>query len=124
MSKTNLNIENYNNVVAAIQANNHVVGDDHNSGTGTHKAAGIAALVKGDKITPVLLIDAIAHCLNLTYLDENGKPRVSRTSVAGNVEGFRHGYDLTKAVAAYNDQQAGNEWSLGTLEHVVIFRMN
>lgn len=121
MAKTNLNIENYNTVVEAVRANNFVVGDDHNTGTGTHKAAGVAALVHEDRVTPVLLIDARAYCLNLLYIDDDGKPRVSTKSVAGNIEAFRHGYKLDKSVEAFNKAQENNKWTLGSLEHVVIF---
>lgn len=122
MTNVTLNLENYNAVVEAIKANNYLVGDDHNSGKDFHKAAGIAALVKDDRITPVLLIDAQAFCLNLTYLDDEGKPRVSTKSVAGNIEGFRNGYKLDKSVEAYNTSQANNKWTSGKLEHVTIFQ--
>lgn len=121
MTKSNLTIENYNAVVAAVRANEMVVGNDHNCGTGTYTATGVAALVNGDRVTPVLLVDARYFSLNLLYLDKDGKPRVSRNSVGGVLEPMNNEYKLDKTIQKFNDDQVGNQWTMGSLEHVVVF---
>lgn len=112
------NIENFNVVVEALKASNGIVGDDHSNGDGTMKAAGIAALVKGDSIIPVLLCNSRYFSLNLMYVDKNGKPRVARESVGGVVIPQDFDMNLMKAVEGYNANQEGSEFSCGKLEHV------
>ena len=112
-----LTIENYNAVLAAFKEAKGVVADDHNGGMRTIKAAGIAALVKGDKVTPVLLADSRYFSVNHVYL-LRGEVRVSRTSVGGVVFPQDHDMDVVKAVEAYNAQQVDNPFTCGQLMHV------
>lgn len=115
------NIENLNAVVAAVQANNNVVGDDHNNGTRTLTLTGIGGYIRGEKIIPVALCNSVAFCLNEVYLDEEGKPRISRSSTGGLIE-LPGGLDLQSGIDNFNEMMKNNKFSNGEhLAHCVIF---
>lgn len=93
-------------LVAAVNATQGKVMDDHGNGNGWIMASGIAVLVRGEKKFPVLLCNSRYFSLNAMYLGEDGEARVSRDSVGGVVE--LHGAPLADGIAAYNENQQDN----------------
>lgn len=113
-------MQKYDEVLAAISANNGLVLNDHKSSVGTIRPWGIAALVLGDKCIPVALCDSKYFCLNLMYV-EDGKAHVSRDAVGGVVIPQDYDMNVGEAIRAYNHDQDSNRFSSGRLEHVVQF---
>ena len=102
-------------VVAAVNATNGVVVDDHR-GAGERAVYGIATLVKGDHLVPVALVQAKYFSLNLLYLGKDGKAHISRDSVGGCVEVFDNTMD--QAILNYNESQTGNLFCSSFLANV------
>jgi len=115
-----LTIENFNAVAAAIVANKGVVIDTHNNRRTEMQAAGIAALIKGDRVTPVLLCQGAYFSLNTLSVEKDGSVELSTWSTGGVVMVDRHG-GLQEAILAYNEEIADLPVHSGTLEHVKLF---
>lgn len=113
-------IENYNTVLEAVKANNGYIIDTHGGRRSPYQAAGIAALVKGDKVMPVLLCHGSYFCLNPLHKESDGTVSLSSWSVGGTVFTHQHG-GLEEAIQAYNKEQADWALSSGQLMHVRIF---
>lgn len=118
--QSNFTIANYNAVLEAVKANNGYVVDTHGGSRGPYRAAGIAALVKGERVTPVLLCHGSYFCLNSLHKEADGSVTLSSWSVGGTIFTHQHG-GLEEAIQAYNKEQS--EWALsgGQLMHVRIF---
>jgi len=117
---SHFNAAQFDEIVAIVQANDGVIGDDHNSGKDTMKIAGLAIFrqpgVQKGIVVP-LCSNTAGFCLNHMYL-ENGEVRVSRNSVGGLIETRLHA-SLQAAVEAFNADQVHNKWSMGVLERAV-----
>jgi len=107
----------FNNILDVVKANRGLIFDDHDpKGGRTLKLAGIGGFVIGDTIRPVALLNGTIFCLNSVYLsDTTGSPRLSRSSIGGNVDA--RGTSLTDAIEAFNN----GEYTRGKLEQVTLF---
>jgi len=113
-------VNNFEQVLNAIKANNLKVNDDHNLERGLRPIHGLGELVTKGGTRHVVGLYKNHFCLNIVYLDdETGMPHISTRSVGGNVDGVTAG--LQAGVDKYNDKQVGNVHSCGTLESVVLF---
>ncbi len=111
----------FETIVAAVKANNGIVGDDHNNGTRTLKLDGLAAYEKGNKITLVGLINSRAFCLNEVYLTTEGKPRISKWATGAVIE-LRDGMNLHKGIESFNTAMATHEFTEGDhIPHYELF---
>lgn len=120
MARSAFTIEGYNAVLAALKATNGAALDDHKAEGTTLQLAGVAALVKGEKIIPVALCNSRYFSVNLMYV-EDGKAHIDRSSVGGAVMPMEHNMDVLEAVKAYNQAQADFPFSSGQLEHIFMF---
>lgn len=107
--------QDFASVIAAVNATNGVVQDDHR-GAGERTVAGIALLVSGDKARAVPLLKSRYFSLNLLYLESNNVPHISTSSIGGCVEIF----DLTmeEAIAQYNESQTNNLFCASFLTNI------
>lgn len=119
--QSNFTIANYNAVLEAVKANNGYVVDVHNNRRTPYRAAGIAALVKGDRVVPVLLCNSRYFSVNPLVVEAEGTVALLTNSVGGCVMPHQHDNDLAKAIKAYNDDQEHAVHSSGALLHVRIF---
>jgi hypothetical protein len=88
-----------NNIISTLFLNNGVYKDDHSTtNKNGYKAAAIGRFVTANEEHIVLLQNCTA-CLNKMYLDNNGVPRLSTTSVGGVV---RKASSIEDAVLAFN----------------------
>jgi hypothetical protein len=98
-------IKTFEAIQAAIIANNGMVIDDHRSGREPaeqlRKVHGIAKYAK-DTVYLCSADETPYFCLNGMYVDEEGKPHLSRWSVGGVIETRNHG-GLMEGIRAYND---------------------
>lgn len=113
-------IENFNNVFEAVKANNGYIIDTHNSTRTPYRAAGVAALVKGEKVIPVLLCHGSYFSINPLHKEADGTVSLSSWSVGGTIFTHQHG-GLEEAIKAYNKEQADYVLSGGQLQHVKLF---
>lgn len=115
------NLANFNALVEVLKQNNGRVVDDHQGRTEeNYTLAGVAALVKGDRVRAVALCNSRYFSVNEMYL-EDGKVHISRTSIGGAVMPMDYNMDIVRAVEGYNTDQAGYPFSSGQLEHVFMF---
>lgn len=107
-------MERYFEVSNALIKSEGVIWDDHNGGFES-KLIGLAALFNGKEVIPVGLHSGDYFSLNRVYL-KDGKVHLSDESVAGVLfpVNFR---DVWDCINDYNDKQAGNKFSCGTLEN-------
>lgn len=97
---------NFAVIVAAVNATNGVVNDDHR-GAGTRTVAGMAELVRGSRRHVVSLHDVKYFSLNdVLFFEEDNSVHITRDSCGGVVEKF----DLTmeQAILNYNAGQTTN----------------
>jgi hypothetical protein len=92
-------------VIAAVNANNGVVADDHR-GAADRVIFGMATLVRGEQEVAVPLIDARYFSINGLYIGTDGKAHISTSSVGGVVEKFALTMDT--AILNYNEGQSEN----------------
>lgn len=107
----------FEEVVEAVKANNGYIIDTHNHSRTPYRAAGVAALVKGDKVTPVLLCHGSYFCVNPLHKEDDGTVSLSSWSVGGTIFTHQHG-GLVEAIEAYNVDQDNNPFSSGRIEEV------
>lgn len=115
-------IENFNAILSALAGSKGVIIDTHNGQRKERKATGIAALVKGDSVKPVLLSNVEYFSLNLVELEEDGTVILSDESVGGTVNLAKFGGDLRKALLAYNEEQPKLVYSTGVVDNVHLFQ--
>jgi hypothetical protein len=109
-------MERYFEISEALIKSGGVVWDNHNGGSEI-KLHGLAALVHGDKVVTVGLLKADFFSLNRVFLQDD-KVHLSVDSVGGTLfpVNFK---DLWDCINDYNEKQANNKFSCGTLENVM-----
>lgn len=108
-------MERYFEVSNALIKSGGVIWDDHNGGFES-KLFGMAALFTGKEVIPVGLHKADYFSLNRVYM-KDGKVHLSDESVAGTLFPVNFDGDVWDCINDYNEKQAGNKFSCGTLEN-------
>jgi hypothetical protein len=108
-------MQQYFELSNALIKSGGVIWDDHNGGS-EGKLFGLAALFTGKEVIPVGLHKADYFSLNRVYL-KDGKVHLSDESVAGTLFPVNFDGDVWDCINDYNEKQAGNKFSCGTLEN-------